>query len=146
MAHRSSDPLDYHTVPRAVAAMAKPFPHGFHIARHQHYRDQLLWSVSGTKRVRTEAETWIVPPDRAVYLPSRTEHAINIRGEVGMRTLYIAPAADPRLPDRPVVAIIDALRDEVFYAAYRRGPGGMTQLAAPRIATPPRSWALSVAN
>jgi len=111
MANRSSDPLDYQRIPRAVAAMAKPFPHGFHIARHIHDRDQLLWSVSGTMRVRTLSETWIVPPDRAVYLPAGTEHAIDIRGEVGMRTLYIAPGASAGLPDQPVVLeVSDLLR------------------------------------
>ena len=74
MPERSTDPLDYQTVPRSVAAMAKGFPSGFHIARHSHTRDQLLWSVSGTMRVRTDTEAWIVPPDRAVYLPAAVEH------------------------------------------------------------------------
>jgi AraC-like DNA-binding protein len=31
-----------------------------------------------------------VPPDRAVYVPGRTTHSISMRGEVEMRTLYIA--------------------------------------------------------
>ena len=142
MTNRSSDPLDYQTVPRVVAAMAKPFPHGFHIARHRHDRDQLLWSVSGTMRVRTQTETWIVPPDRAVYLPARTEHAIDIRGEVGMRTLYIVPSADPGLPDRPVVLeVSDLLRalvlalvgEPVLYDEAGRG-GAIAALAFSEIA------------
>ena len=111
MPNRSGDPLDYQAVPRAIAAMAKSFPTGFHIARHHHDRDQLLWSVSGTMRVRTDDEAWIVPPDRAVYLPAQTEHAIDIRGEVGMRTLYIAPDIGRGLPAKPMVLeVSDLLR------------------------------------
>ena len=86
-APRSTDPLDYQAVPRPVAAMAKDFPHGFHIAAHSHTRDQLLYSVSGTMRVHTGREAWIVPPDRAVYIPAHVTHAIDIRGEVAMRTI-----------------------------------------------------------
>lgn len=128
MPDRSVDPLDYQTIPRTVAAMAKGFPNGFHISRHHHSRDQLLWSVSGTMRVRTDTEAWIVPPDRAVYLPAAVGHEIDIRGEVGMRTLYIARGQG--MPDRPAVlevsgllrSLVLALIDEpVLYDETGRG-------------------------
>ena len=66
---RSTDPRDYQRVPRPFAAMAKRFADGFEIAPHSHQRDQLIYAVSGLMRVRTEHEAWIVPPDRAVYVP-----------------------------------------------------------------------------
>jgi AraC-like DNA-binding protein/quercetin dioxygenase-like cupin family protein len=88
---RSTDPDAYQAVPRAVAAMAKRFPSGFEIAPHAHPRDQLLYAVSGVMRVQTETEAWIVPPDRAVYLPAGTRHKVAIRGNLEMRTLYIRP-------------------------------------------------------
>src|SRR5882724_8329537 len=90
---RSPDARDYQRVPRPFAAMAKSFADGFEIAPHSHARDQLIYAVSGLMRVRTEHEAWIVPPDRAVHVPARTTHAISLRGEVEMRTLYIARGA-----------------------------------------------------
>ena len=86
---RSTDPAAYQTVPRPVAAMAKRFPPGFQITPHSHARDQLLYAVSGVMRVQTETEAWIVPPDRAVYLPAGTRHTVAIRDDLEMRTLYI---------------------------------------------------------
>ena len=87
---RSTDPRDYQRVARPFAAMAKRFTDGFEIEPHSHPRDQLIYAVSGLMRVRTERNAWIVPPDRAVYLPARTIHSISMRGDVEMRTLYVA--------------------------------------------------------
>lgn len=107
MPDRSTDPLDYQAVPRPLAVMAKSFPDGFHIARHHHARAQLLWSVSGMLRVRTDAAAWIVPADRAVWLPAGVEHELDICGNVEMRTLYVAPL----LSARPLVLeVSDLLR------------------------------------
>jgi AraC-like DNA-binding protein/mannose-6-phosphate isomerase-like protein (cupin superfamily) len=112
---RSTDPHDYQSVPRPFAAMAKSFADGFEIAPHSHKRDQLIYAVSGLMRVRTEHEAWIVPPDRAVYVPARMEHSIGMRGDVEMRTLYIARDADPKLPGAAtVMAVSDLLRELVL--------------------------------
>jgi AraC-like DNA-binding protein/mannose-6-phosphate isomerase-like protein (cupin superfamily) len=112
---RSTDPHDYQSVPRPFAAMAKSFADGFEIAPHSHKRDQLIYAVSGLMRVRTEHEAWIVPPDRAVYVPARMEHSIGMRGEIEMRTLYIARDADPDLPrGATVMAVSDLLRELIL--------------------------------
>jgi len=106
---RSTDPAAYQTVPRPVAAMAKRFPPGFQITPHAHARDQLLYAVSGVMRVQTETEAWIVPPDRAVYLPAGTRHTVAIRDDLEMRTLYIDNGAG--VAARPsVLEMSDLLR------------------------------------
>ena len=112
---RSTDPRDYQRVARPFAAMAKSFTDGFEIAPHLHARDQLIYAVSGLMRVRTEHEAWIVPPDRAVYVPARTTHSIDMRGAVAMRTLYIARTAAADLPSAPtVLAVSDLLRELIL--------------------------------
>lgn len=114
--NRSTDASDYQFVPRPLAAMSKSFADGHEISRHHHARDQLVYAVSGVMRIRTAAEGWIVPPDRAVYLPARTEHSIGIRGRVEMRTLYIARRAGDDLPDAPTVLEVSALLRELVLA------------------------------
>jgi len=119
-AARSTDPEDYQNLDQAVGAMAKAFPAGFFIKPHSHARDQLLYAVSGTMRIRTETEAWIVPPDRAVYIPGHVVHSVAMRGAVEMRTLYIGQPQGARLPRSPVVldvtpllrALILAMLDE----------------------------------
>ena len=113
---RSTNADDYQKVPRPIAAMSKTFKDGFEIAPHHHSRDQFLYSVTGLMRVRTRAEAWIVPPDRAVYLPARVEHSIGIRGLVTMSTLYIAPRAQDGLPVAPTVLEVSPLLRELVLA------------------------------
>ncbi len=115
-ASRSTNSDDYQKVPRPIAAMSKTFKDGFKIAPHHHSRDQLVYSVTGLMRVRTRAEAWIVPPDRAVYLPARVEHSIGIRGLVTMSTLYIAPGVQDGLPLAPTVLEVSALLRELVLA------------------------------
>jgi AraC-like DNA-binding protein/quercetin dioxygenase-like cupin family protein len=113
---RSTNADDYQKVPRPIAAMSKTFKDGFEIAPHHHARDQFLYSVTGLMRVRTHAEAWIVPPDRAVYLPARVEHSIGIRGLVTMSTLYIAPRVHDGLPVAPTVLDVSPLLRELVLA------------------------------
>jgi AraC-like DNA-binding protein/quercetin dioxygenase-like cupin family protein len=115
-ARRSTNAEDYQTVPRPIAAMSKTFTDGLEIAPHQHSRDQFLYSVTGLMRVRTRTEAWIVPPDRAVYLPAGVEHSIGIRGLVTMSTLYIAPRAHDGLPVAPTVLEVSPLLRELVLA------------------------------
>ena len=125
---RSTDPAAYQTVPRPVAAMAKRCPPGFQITPHSHARDQLLYAVSGVMRVQTETEAWIVPPDRAVYLPAGTCHTVAIRDELEMRTLYIdndaGVAARPsvlEMSDLLRALILALIEEPVVYDENGRG-------------------------
>jgi AraC-like DNA-binding protein len=108
---RSTDAQDYQDMPRPIAGMAKSFVDGHEIARHSHARDQLLYAVTGIMRIRAEREAWIVPPDRAVYIPGGIAHSVSMRGAVEMRTLYIAPGSAPDLPTSPrAIQVSDLLR------------------------------------
>ncbi|MGE0767037.1 MAG: helix-turn-helix domain-containing protein [Hyphomicrobiaceae bacterium] len=106
---RSTNPLDFQNLDQAVGVMAKGFPPGFHIPPHSHARDQLLYAVTGTMRIRTESEAWIVPPDRAVYVPAHVVHSVAMREAVEMRTLYIARRRGLALPMAPVVLAVTPL-------------------------------------
>ena len=80
---RSTDPLDYQSLPQPVALMSKAFPAGYRIPPHHHERDQLLYAASGTMRIRTERHAWIIPPDRALYMPAGVSHSLVMRGPAG---------------------------------------------------------------
>jgi len=142
-ARKSTNPVDYQHVPRPVAAMAKQFRDGHVIDTHAHERDQFLYAVSGIMRVRTLAEAWIVPPDRAVYVPAGLPHSVAMRGPVDMRTLYIDPDARADLPRRALVlevgdlmrALVLALIEEpVLYDEAGRG-GDIARLVLSEIVT-----------
>ena len=82
---KSTDPS------RPVSGMAKEYPAGARIERHQHGLSQLLYASSGVMTVITNSGIWVVPPLRAVWIPAGTDHEIIISGKLSMRTLYIEP-------------------------------------------------------
>ena len=114
---RSTDPRDYQRVPRPVAAMAKDFPDGFHIAPHSHERAQLIFAAQGAMLVSTREGTWAVPPQRAVWMPGGITNEIRMAGAVAMRTLYVRRDASPRLPSRVRVLAVSALLRELILRA-----------------------------
>lgn len=113
---RSTDPRDYQHLPQAIGAMSKSFADGFVIPLHSHERDQLLYAVSGIMRLRTEGEAWVVPPEGAVYIPAGTPHAVDMHGDVDMRTLYIDTTAGPEPPRALCVVTVSGLLRELILA------------------------------
>ncbi|MCC7045208.1 MAG: helix-turn-helix transcriptional regulator [Alphaproteobacteria bacterium] len=129
---RSTDPKDYQHVPRPVAAMPKPFKDGAIIPPHRHRRAQLIYAATGVMRVTTAAGAFVVPPQRALWVPPGEEHSLAMRGEVAMRTLYVEPKAARAMPRSCVVIEVSALLRALVDAAMAepvlydpRGRGGM---------------------
>ena len=117
MPTRSTDPDAYQSVPRPVAAMAKRFADGHRIPPHCHLGSQFVHAVSGVMTVETERGTWVVPPDRALWLPAGVRHAIGMAGSVDMRTLYIRQDASACLPEDCVVLGVTPLLRELIVRA-----------------------------
>ena len=114
---KSTDPRDYQRVARPVAAMAKDFADGFHIVPHHHERAQLIFAARGVMTVATESGTWVVPPQRAVWMPAHVTHEIRMSGAVSMRTLYVRPDEAASLPPAVrVIAISPLLRELILRA------------------------------
>jgi AraC-like DNA-binding protein len=114
---RSTDPADYQRVARPVAAMAKDFRDGHHIAPHSHERAQLIFAAHGAMLVGTAHGTWAVPPQRAVWMPAGMTHEIRMAGEVAMRTLYVRQDAASRLPAGVRVLAVSPLLRELILRA-----------------------------
>lgn len=114
---RSTDARDYQHVPRPVAAMARDLPPDFEIAWHEHPRFQLLYAVRGVMTVETPHGTWVVPPQRAVWLPPHTRHRLTTSGSVKMRTLYVRPDAAARMAQQCEVYEVSPLLRELILRA-----------------------------
>lgn len=116
---RSIDPADFQDVARPIAAMAKDYPDGWINTWHRHRRAQLVYASSGVMTIRTPHGTWVVPPDRALWIPPATDHEIVMAGAVTMRTVYVEPkaAALAGLPGScSVVAVAGLLRELMLRA------------------------------
>jgi AraC-like DNA-binding protein/quercetin dioxygenase-like cupin family protein len=114
---RSTDPLDYQHVPRAVAAMPKDFASGFEVLPHSHERAQLIYATAGTMRVATDDGMWIVPPQRALWMPAGARHSIVMLSDLTMRTLYVRDDAAAFMPQTCKVLSVSPLLRELIVRA-----------------------------
>lgn len=111
-------------VPRPVVPMAIDFPDGHTIPLHAHRRAQLIYAARGVMTVSVPHSggaagggLWVIPPQRALWMPGGVAHSIRMTGAVEMRTLYLTGAASSRLPpDCRVVAVPPLLRELILRA------------------------------
>jgi AraC-like DNA-binding protein/mannose-6-phosphate isomerase-like protein (cupin superfamily) len=71
-----------------VHIVARRYKKGVRLDPHMHREAQLVFAIRGTMQVTTPGGRWLVPPDRAVWVPARLEHAIDVLADIEMRTLY----------------------------------------------------------
>ena len=69
-------------------ALSTTYTSGYCLQPHAHTAHQLLFASSGAMTVTGDLTTWMIPPGRAVLIPTRTQHSIRMWGDVAMRSLY----------------------------------------------------------
>jgi AraC-like DNA-binding protein len=114
---KSTDAADYQRVPRAVAAMPKDFAAAFVIDPHSHERAQVIFATTGTMRVVTGKAMWMVPPQRALWMPAGAVHGIEMLHAVSMRTLYLRADAAIGMPSECRVLHVSPLLRELIVRA-----------------------------
>lgn len=100
---------------RPTVGFAQDFPNGHRIRRHRHAEAQLIYAASGVMTVSTAVGRWVVPPQRALWMPAQVPHAIRMTGAVHMRTLYFDPATVSHAPAScGVVPVTPLLRELIL--------------------------------
>ncbi|MEA3192896.1 MAG: hypothetical protein QOD26_1229 [Betaproteobacteria bacterium] len=118
-------------VPRPVVALARDLPPSHEIDWHSHPRFQLVYAARGVMTVDTRDATWVVPPQRAVWMPPTVAHRLTTKGVVQLRSLYISREAAARMPATCEVLEVTPLLRELILRATElpleydvRGPAG----------------------
>ncbi|HEX4419415.1 MAG TPA: helix-turn-helix transcriptional regulator [Kofleriaceae bacterium] len=94
------------------------------LAPHRHARGQLFASSLGLLTVETPAGRWLLPPDRALWVPPDVEHAALAHGTMTGWSLYVHPAACDGLPRTPRALQVTPLLREAIARAARWTPAG----------------------
>jgi AraC-like DNA-binding protein len=71
-----------------IHMIANRYRKGVRLDTHLHREAQLVYAAEGTMQVTTPKGRWLVPPDRAVWVPALLEHSIDVLADIEMRTLY----------------------------------------------------------
>lgn len=88
------------------------------VAEHRHRRAQLMYALDGSMSVLTQAGSWVLPPNRALFIPAGFTHALKVQKPVELRTLYIGGDLAGQMPSvAPAVLPVSALLRELILAA-----------------------------
>jgi AraC-like DNA-binding protein len=106
-----------------VHLVARHYRKGVRLDTHMHREAQLVYAAKGTMQVTTPKGRWLVPPDRAVWVPARLEHSIDVLADIEMRTLYFDLAWLAREPrsaslDAEFVVRVSRLLHETILALF----------------------------
>ncbi len=71
-----------------LIALGTDYVHGTLLDWHEHLRAQFLYSASGSMKVDTKSQTWVVPVQRGVWIPAGETHRVLMLG-ASTRSLYI---------------------------------------------------------
>lgn len=85
-------------VPGPVIGVTTFFEKDTHVGKHWHDHSQFVFAASGTMVVTAAESIWLVPPNRAVWLPAMTEHSFHMPSPVEMHTINILSTM--KLPDK----------------------------------------------
>lgn len=115
-------PDDRRSADDGVHLVARLYKKGTRLDPHMHREAQLVYAASGTMQVTTPKGRWLVPPDRAVWVPARLEHAIDVLADIEMRSMYFNLSWLERAPrrrlDREFVVRVSPLLQQAILALF----------------------------
>jgi len=117
-----TNPDDLDQVPRPVVAIGNDYPPSYELDWHSHRRGQLLYAATGVVAVSTPDGAWVAPPERAVWTPGGTPHAVRMVGAVSTRGILIEPAAASVLGERCRVIGVSPLLRTLLLSAFEIAP------------------------
>jgi AraC-like DNA-binding protein len=99
---------------RPVRVVARDLAADTVLASHSHDWGQLTCTMSGVLRVTAAGSSWIVPPDRAIWIAPGVDHAITVLEPASLRPLWIDARHDPFAPGEcKVLEISPLLRESI---------------------------------
>jgi len=111
------DPFE--DIPRAVVVTANDYAAGSTFPVHAHRRGQFAFASRGTISVATPAGRWLVPPQRACWVPAGVTHEMTMSGQVTMLNAFVSQreADAARMPDHCCVYGVSALLKQLLQDA-----------------------------
>jgi AraC-like DNA-binding protein len=101
---------------RPVRACGRDLQAQTAIGAHAHHWGQLTFALSGVLRVYADRSTWIVPPQRAVWIAPGVEHAIDVLETAQIRPLEVLAARAPFAGEACRVVDVSPLLREAIVA------------------------------
>lgn len=101
---------EFENSPLPIVGLDDEYSHGFVDPFHAHTRSQLLYASRGIMTVVTRSASYVIPCQRAIWIPAGVEHEVSCRSAVSLRTLYFAKTSDEPFRQCQVIEISELLR------------------------------------
>lgn len=112
--------MEFDESDRPIIGLEDEYEAGFVDPPHRHGRDQLLYASAGVMSVTTARANFVIPPQRAIWIPANIEHEVACRGSVSLRTLYFSEGR-PSKGECRVIEVSDLLRALIVEVAKLGG-------------------------
>lgn len=111
------------TPERPVRMVARDLNASELLAAHSHAWGQVTYALDGVVRVTVGNSTWIVPPQRAIWIPPALQHEVATLERARLRALYVHADAAPFSGDRCEVLEVSPLLRELVVALAQADEG-----------------------
>lgn len=122
-----------------------PLSRGTWFEWHRHDHHQLAWAAHGVVIVQVDDAHWVLPPNRALWLPAGTVHRTGADGPAQLLGIYADPTQCPvNWPQPQLIRVRPVLREllehleaaELDAAARARAEAVVFDLLEPVVVTP----------
>lgn len=80
-------------LPRDVLVTMCKYANGTFFPMHGHVQGQFAYALEGVITLLTDRGGWVVPPQRAIWVPANVPHAMRMRGPVTIFNAYLGEDA-----------------------------------------------------
>lgn len=112
---RTYSPAEF--LERPITLRVIDLDEGANIEPHQHKWGQLAYTAAGVILVATEEGKWLVPPGRAVWIPSEKAHSIHINHAAKFIVIHIDQIRTGSMPKECCVLTVAPLLRELIEVA-----------------------------
>lgn len=107
---------------RPVGLSARDLPADVSIGAHSHAWGQLTYAANAMLRVSAAGGSWIVPPQRAIWIAPHVEHEVTVLEAACLSPLRVHASRDPFPGETCRVVEVGALMRELIAALVAGGP------------------------
>ncbi|MEO5932474.1 MAG: helix-turn-helix transcriptional regulator [Duganella sp.] len=107
---------DYPTPERPLTMSGRDLPADANLLSHHHPWGQFTYAVQGVMRVTANNSSWIVPPQRAIWIAPNVVHAVTVLEPTRLRPLCVHADRSPFPGDECKVIEVSSLLRELIAA------------------------------
>jgi AraC-like DNA-binding protein len=109
------------------------YPAGHRLPFHQHDYGQLAYAASGFLTVHADEASWVVPTNRAAWIPAGARHSLETRVRTRLHSIYLPVESVSGLGPVTTVVEVNALVRELIAHIVNRGPLDLTVASERRL-------------